>query len=117
MRHALTTEQKEQLLNNTYNLIETIKSDPNFLGSIITGDESWYFAYDPETKRQRSKWCGPNTPPSKKFRFQKSRVKTMLILFFDNKGVIHHEYVPEGQTVNATFYIQNLDHSCKRIAL
>ncbi len=40
----------------------------------------------------------------------------MLILFFDSKGVIHHEYVPEGQTVNATIYIQILDHLCKRIA-
>ncbi len=65
--HALTAEQKEQSLNHAYNLIETIKSNPNFLDSIITGYESWCFAYDPETKRQSSKWCGPNTPLSKKF--------------------------------------------------
>ncbi len=30
----------------------------------------------------------------------------MLILFFDGKDVIHHKYLPEGQTVNATFYVQ-----------
>ncbi len=46
------------------------------------------------------------------FQFQNSRVKTMLILFFDSKGVVEHEYLCEGQTVNATFYIQALDHSC-----
>ncbi len=40
----------------------------------------------------------------------------MLILFFDSKGVIHQEYVPEDQTVNATFYIQVLDRFCKHIA-
>ncbi len=40
----------------------------------------------------------------------------MLILFFDTKGVIHNEYVPEGQTVNAMFYIHILDRLCKRIA-
>ncbi len=40
----------------------------------------------------------------------------MLILFFDSKDVIHHAYVPEGQTVNATFYIKVLDRLCKRIA-
>ncbi len=39
----------------------------------------------------------------------------MLILFFDSKGEIHHEYVPEGQTMNATFYVQVLDCLCKRI--
>ncbi len=40
----------------------------------------------------------------------------MLILFFDGKVVIHHKYVPDGQTANATFYVQVLDHLCKRIA-
>ncbi len=40
----------------------------------------------------------------------------MLILFFDSRGVIHHEYVPEGLTVNAMFYVQVLDHLCKCIA-
>ncbi len=34
----------------------------------------------------------------------KSRVKTMLNAFLDSKGLIHHEYVPFGQTVNGTFY-------------
>ncbi len=72
--HALTAEQKKQRLNHTYNLIETIKSGPNFLDSIITGDESWCFVYDLEITRLSSEWCSPNRPPSKKFRFQKSRV-------------------------------------------
>ncbi len=36
----------------------------------------------------------------------------MLIAFFDSKGLIHHEYVPFGQTVNATFYFSVL----KRLA-
>ncbi len=30
-----------------------IKSNSNFLDYIITGDKSWCFAYDPETKHQR----------------------------------------------------------------
>ncbi len=40
----------------------------------------------------------------------------MPILFFDSKGVIHHKYVTEGQTVNATLYIQVLDRLYKHIA-
>ncbi len=43
----------------------------------------------------------------------KIRVKTMLILFFDSKDVIHHRYVPEGQTVNAMLYFQVLDYLYK----
>ncbi len=107
--HTLTAKQKEQRLNHAYEFIETIKSDPNFLDSIIIADKSWCFAYNPETKCQSFELCGLNTPPSEKFWFQKSRVKMMLILFFDSKAVIRHKYAPESQTVNATFYIQVLD--------
>jgi len=40
----------------------------------------------------------------KKLRFQKSRVKTMLVIFFDWQGVIHKEFVPEGETMKAVYY-------------
>jgi hypothetical protein len=35
---------------------------------------------------------------------QKSRVKTMLTVFFYAKDIIHHEIVPEKQTVDGRFY-------------
>ena len=42
-------------------------------------------------------------PTTKKESF-KSKVKTLLIAFFDNKGIIHKEFVPASQTINAAFY-------------
>ncbi len=89
----------------SYELIETIKSDPNIYDSIITDDESCCFAYDPETKCQSSKWCGLNTPVLQKISISKIKCKDAADFVFGNKGVIHHEYVPEGQTVHATFYL------------
>ena len=83
--------------------------DERFWENIITGDETWRFAYDPATKRQSGEWVGRNSPKPKKLRFQKSRVKTMLIFFF------HREFVPEGQKVNAEFYVGVLDRLPKRI--
>jgi hypothetical protein len=38
----------------------------------------------------------------------KSKIKTMLICFFDISGIIHYECVPEGTTVNQTFYVEGL---------
>ena len=29
----------------------------------------------------------------------------MLICFFDQKGIVHKEFAPPGQTVNAAFYV------------
>jgi len=35
---------------------------------------------------------------------QKSKLKKMLICFFDQEGIIHREFVPPGITVNVDFY-------------
>jgi len=37
---------------------------------------------------------------------QISNVKTMLICFFDIKGLVHFEFIPQGQTVNQQFYLE-----------
>jgi len=39
----------------------------------------------------------------------------MLIVFFHAEGVIHREFVPEGQRVNAEFYVGVLDRPLQRI--
>ena len=46
-----------------------------------------------------------NEPKPKKPRQSRSKIKTMLIVFFDYRGVVHHEFVPEGQTVNKEYYL------------
>ena len=53
----------------------------NFFNNIITGDENWCFAYDPETKWQSPEWVGETSPRPKKLKFQWSRIKIMLINF------------------------------------
>jgi len=39
----------------------------------------------------------------------------MLIVFFDAKGIVHHEYVPPGQTVTGKFYVQVLQRLNARV--
>jgi len=34
----------------------------------------------------------------------------MLMVFLDCHGIVHHEFAPEGQTVNAAFYMEILKH-------
>jgi hypothetical protein len=45
---------------------------------------------------------------AKKARQVQSKVKVVLTVFFDHEGVIHHEYAPEGQTVNMEYYVEVL---------
>ena len=47
----LSVEQKANRLEICQDLQGRLKIEPNFLDKVITGDESWVFDYDPETKR------------------------------------------------------------------
>jgi hypothetical protein len=85
-------------------LKEQVRNDPDFISKVITGDESWIYGYNPDTKQQSSQWKCPSSPRPKKARQVKSNVKSMLICFFDTDGIIHNKFVPPGQTVNAKFY-------------
>ena len=46
----------------------------------------------------------------------KSKIKSMLICFFDSQGIVHKEFLPPGQTVNQTFYREVLERLRKRVA-
>ena len=104
----LTTDRKECRMMVAGDLFEKSTQDPTFLTKMVTGDESWVFAYDPETKMQSAEWHTASSPRQKKSRLVKSKEKVTFIAFFDIDGVVHHEFVPPGQTVNGNFYVQVL---------
>jgi hypothetical protein len=70
----LSQEQKELRLSISLELRDRANSDSRFLQSLITGDESWVYGYDPETKLQSSYW---------KSNQSKSNMKVVSIVFFD----------------------------------
>lgn len=80
------------------NVCETMISDyQNVIKRIITGDETWIYAYDPETANQSSEYRAKGEPRPKKARQSKSKIKVMLTVFFDYRGVLfHYEFLPPG---------------------
>ncbi len=113
--HALMSEQQEDRGTSCCNFLQMHESDSEFLNKIITGNESGCFAYDPESKRQSATWVGPCLPEAKKLRFKELCIKTMLVTFFNSRGLIYREFVPTGKTVNAKFYKDVLNRLIKRI--
>ena len=89
-------------------LQKLVRQDPNFLSRVITGDESWLYNCDPETKQQSSQWKTPSSPRLKKACQVRSNIKSLLIIFFYILGIVHKEFVPPGQTVNGNFYCKVL---------
>ena len=64
----LTADQKQQHINICTELHQLASDDETFLSRVITGDESWAYSYDPETKQQSSQWKSPTSPRPKKAR-------------------------------------------------
>ena len=83
----LLTEQKQLRLEIAQDMLECVESDSKFLNSMFTGDESWVYGYDPETKAQSSQWKHSSSPRPKKARQVHSKVK----VFFD-----HFSWLPWG---------------------
>ena len=78
----LTDDQREQRQTIAHDLFERSCEDVQFHKNTVTGDESWVYRYDPETKQQSSQWKGPTSPRPKKGRQVRSKTKVMLLFFF-----------------------------------
>ena len=98
----LTDDQKENRVEISQELLANANGNENFLKNIITGDETWVYECDVETKMQSSRWIGKGFPRPKKARM--SRSKMLLVVYFDWKGIVHNEFVPRGRMVNKQLY-------------
>ena len=90
----LLLEKKEHRAAVANDLIQTATNEPDFLKKVTTGDESWVCGRDPERKAQSSQCKLPGSPRLKKVGQSCSKIKTMLTVFIDWKGVVHHKYTP-----------------------
>ncbi|UYV60871.1 hypothetical protein LAZ67_1002648 [Cordylochernes scorpioides] len=102
----LNCDQKQHRMNIANEMLDSVRDDPNLLQRVITGVEAWVYGYDVETKAQSSQWKLPHEPRPKKARQVRSNVKVLLTVFFDCRGVVHHEFLPQGRTVNKEYYLQ-----------
>ncbi len=104
----LSFDQKEDRKQIASDLLDKYNQDNQFIHHIIAGDETWCYLYDPHTKRESSEWRAPNSPKGKKMRIDRSKGKVLLEVFFDSKGIVHHEFIPEGETLNKEKYVEVL---------
>ena len=99
-----TEEQKQRRVTICQDLLERLD---DILVHVITGDETWVYHYDPETKRQIAlKNC--KFPTAKKIPSVQMKSQSHVAGFFDIRGIVHYEFVPTGQTVNQVYLLEVL---------
>ena len=112
--NLLTEDHKGQRKAITSELLQRYRHEGgDFLLRIVTGDESWFHHFQPETKRQNMEWHHLHSPSKKKAKTVPSAVKVMGTVFWDAEGLILAEFLEPGQTITAAPYVQTL-HKLRR---
>ena len=63
----LNSEQKQHRMDIAQEMLMTFNDDANLFKNVLTGDDSWVYGYDIETKAQSSQWKRPEDPKPKKY--------------------------------------------------
>ncbi len=71
---------------------------------IVTGDESWIYAYEPESKQQSTVWVFQDEPNPTKVVRARSTSKQMVACFFGKTGHVATVPLEQRRTVNSEWY-------------
>jgi histone-lysine N-methyltransferase SETMAR len=104
----LTEDHKLQHKNTSSQHLERYRTEGDFLLSTVAGDESWFYQFEAETKRQSMEWRHPTSLTKKKPKTVPSASKIMGTVFSDLEGCILIEFLLPGETINAAHYVETL---------
>lgn len=103
--HHLTEQQKQVRVDWCRFMLRKFNNGASKqVDMIVTGDETWIYDYDPETKQQSSVWLFPGETPPTKVRRSRSVGKRMVAVFFRKSGLVAVAPLEDRRTVNANWY-------------
>lgn len=103
--HELTPENAQRRVEICKQLLSN-PLDERFFKRIVTCDEKWIYFRNGDNRNQWLDPSQPALPVVKRGRFDK---KVMLCVWWNFQGVIHYELLPDGFSINAELYSQQLD--------
>lgn len=103
--HSLTQENKDMRVDFSRILYNRcMRSQEKFFSQLVTMDESMLPDYEPLSRTEGKVWVFKGESAPTEVQRKKTCGKTMLIVFWDEKGVLLEHYVPRGVHVNAAYH-------------
>ncbi|XP_018349831.1 PREDICTED: histone-lysine N-methyltransferase SETMAR-like [Trachymyrmex septentrionalis] len=103
--HDLTEKNRINRISISDLLYKRNEYDP-FLKRIITGDEKWIIYNNVERKRS---WSKRGEPPSTTPKAGLHPKKVMLCIWWNWKGIVYYELLPNNETIDSDKYCSQLD--------
>jgi [histone H3]-lysine36 N-dimethyltransferase SETMAR len=103
--HNLTKGQKEARVKWCQETLKRFNSgSSNLVYDIVSGDESWIYSYEPETKQQSTVWVFQDEAKPTKVVRSRSVSKKMIACFVSKTGHVASIPLEDRRTVNAEWY-------------
>ena len=94
--HLLIDEQKQSRVRLASQVIVYDKCDPRRLEEIVTGDETWTYHFQPNSKAKNKVWVSSEGDRPVITRLCKTSNRMLYAIFFDAKGPVLQISVPKG---------------------
>jgi len=89
--------------------LELLTDDPEHVFQhLVTGDKTWIYHRDPESKIDSMQWKHKTSPTPKKFMVKKSAGKVMATVFWNEKGLLLLEFMPQKNTITGQTYANTI---------
>lgn len=103
--HMLTDDQKKKRVEWCREKLRQFnQGTSNAVYNIVTGDETWIYSYEPETKCQSRVWVFQDENKPTKVIRSRSVSKKMIASFFQISGHVATMVLEDRRTVNADWY-------------
>ena len=107
--HLLTDEQKQSQVRLASQVIEKYdKCDPRHLEEKVTGDDTWIYHFQPDSKAKNKVWVSSEGDRPVIARPCKTSNRMLYAIFFDSKGLVIQIPVPKGSSVTEKFYRESI---------
>ena len=107
--HLLTNEQKQSRVRLASQVIEKYdKCNPRCLQEIVTGDETWIYHFQPDSKAKNKVWVSSEGGRPVIACRCKTSNRMLYAIFFDSKGPVPQIPDPKGSSVTGKIYRESV---------
>ena len=105
---SLTSRNKSQVRLASQVIEKYDKCDPRRLEEIVTGDETWIYYFQPDSKAKNKVWVSSEGDRPVIAHHCKPSNCMLYAIFFDSKGPVLQIPVPKGSSVTGKFYRESV---------
>ena len=110
--HELNDRQRQVRVETCRALLNR-HTNEGILNRIVTCDEKWILF---DNRKRSASWLDPGSAPKQCPKRKLTPKKVMVTVWWSSTGVIHHNFLPNGESITADVYCEELNTMMEKLA-